>query len=101
MWEIDEGYLMRYRCHVGHAHTAEMMSLALDDNLRRAVGSALRPIEERIAPAEKLTMESRDSGRRSLAENWTRRLRDFEAEADLIRTTIRRLDEMATRFAQQ
>ena len=23
MWEIDEGNLMRFRCHVGHAYTAE------------------------------------------------------------------------------
>jgi two-component system chemotaxis response regulator CheB len=30
MWEIDEGELVRYRCHVGHAYTAELMSLALD-----------------------------------------------------------------------
>ncbi len=28
MWEIDEGELVRYRCHVGHAYTAELKSLA-------------------------------------------------------------------------
>jgi hypothetical protein len=30
MWQIDEGELSRFRCHVG-----ELMSLALDENLRR------------------------------------------------------------------
>ena len=30
------------------------MSLALDDNLRRALGSALRALEERLALADKL-----------------------------------------------
>jgi len=36
MWEIHEGDLARYRCHVGHTYTA-VMSLALDENLRRAL----------------------------------------------------------------
>lgn len=30
MWEIDEDDLVRYRCHVGHTYTAEMMSLAAE-----------------------------------------------------------------------
>ena len=42
MWEIDEGDLSRFRCHVGHTYTAELMSLALDENLQRALASALR-----------------------------------------------------------
>lgn len=42
MWEIDEGDLVRYRCHVGHAHTAESMRHAIDENLTHALASALR-----------------------------------------------------------
>src|SRR5690349_23082402 len=51
MWEIEDGELLRYRCHEGHAYSAEIMSLALDDNLRRALASAVRALEERIALA--------------------------------------------------
>jgi two-component system chemotaxis response regulator CheB len=47
MWEIDEDELVRFRCHVGHTYTAEVMSLALDENLRRGLASALRALEER------------------------------------------------------
>ena len=54
MWELDEGDLSRFRCHVGHTYTAEVMSLALDDNLRRALASAVRALEERTALARKL-----------------------------------------------
>ncbi|MGN6748868.1 MAG: chemotaxis protein CheB, partial [Xanthobacteraceae bacterium] len=54
MWEIEEGDLSRFRCHVGHTYTAELMSLALDESLRRALASAVRALEERAALASKL-----------------------------------------------
>ena len=54
MWEIDDESGFHYRCHVGHAYSAQTTNLALDDNLRRALGSALRVLEERVALTEKL-----------------------------------------------
>jgi two-component system chemotaxis response regulator CheB len=35
MWEVEDANLVRYRCHVGHAYTSELMSVALDETLRR------------------------------------------------------------------
>jgi two-component system chemotaxis response regulator CheB len=96
MWEIDEGELSRFRCHVGHAYTAEMMSLALDENLRRALASAERALEERVALARKLNKQSLEGGHRRLAETWADKARDFEREMDVIRTSIRRMDQLAT-----
>jgi two-component system chemotaxis response regulator CheB len=98
MWEIDEGELIRYRCHVGHAYSAEIMSLALDENLKRAFGTALRALDERIALARKLEAQSNTSGRSRIAESWAAKAREFEAEAEVIRDSIRRTDEIAARF---
>src|SRR5262249_56625422 len=50
MWEIDEGDVVRYRCHVGHAYTSDLMSLALDESLRPAPASAAPAPDERMAP---------------------------------------------------
>ncbi|PWT88068.1 MAG: chemotaxis protein CheB [Proteobacteria bacterium] len=99
MWEIDDGDLVRYRCHVGHAYSAEVMSLALDENLRRAFGSALRALDERIALARKLEEQASSSGRTRVAESWAAKAIEFEAEAKVIRDSIRRTDEIAARFA--
>jgi two-component system chemotaxis response regulator CheB len=96
MWEIDEEGLLRYRCHVGHTYTAEVMSLALDDGLRRALASALRALEERVALARKLHSEAVESGHRVLAENWAAKSRESERELDVIRSSIRRMDRVAT-----
>lgn len=95
MWEIDEGELSRYRCHVGHTYTAELMSLALDENLRRALASALRALEEREALARKLHSQAANSGHRLLAENWADKAREFERETHVIRESIRRVDQLA------
>jgi two-component system chemotaxis response regulator CheB len=95
MWEIDEGDLVRYRCHVGHTYTAELMSVALDENLRRALGSALRALEERRGLARKLEQQADRDQRPMLAASWSRRAREFEDELDIIRSAVRRLDDIA------
>jgi two-component system, chemotaxis family, protein-glutamate methylesterase/glutaminase len=99
MWEIDEGELVRYRCHVGHAYSAEIMSLALDENLKQAFGSALRALDERVALARKLEMQAKEAGRTQIASSWAKKALEFEAEASVIRDSIRRTDEIAARFA--
>ncbi len=96
MWEINEGELSRFRCHVGHAYTAEMMSLALDENLRRALASAQRALEERATLARKLKKQVLHAGHMLLAETWAERLREFERETEIIRGSIRRIDRLAT-----
>src|SRR5262249_51960646 len=95
MWEIDEGDLVRYRCHVGHTFTAELLSVALDDNLRRALGSALRALEERRKLARKLEQQADRDQHHMLAASWARRAREFEDELRVIRSAVRRLDDIA------
>lgn len=97
MWEIDEGNLTRFRCHVGHTYTAELMSLALDENLRRALGSAQRALEERLALADKLHRQAQESGHRHLAENWSAKARDYGTEMKVIRDAIQRMEAVAAR----
>jgi two-component system chemotaxis response regulator CheB len=100
MWEIDEGELTRFRCHVGHAYTAELMSLALDENLTRALASALRALDERVSLAQKLHRQETTGGRPHLADAWARKVSEFEKEAKVIREAIRRKDDIAVRFSQ-
>lgn len=101
MWEIQEGDLLRYRCHVGHAYTAELMELALDETLRRALGSGLRALDERIALTGKLHKQAAEAGRKHLAESWGKKLVECEQEAEILRDAIKRFDRLAARSVQQ
>jgi two-component system chemotaxis response regulator CheB len=95
MWEIDEGELARYRCHVGHTYGAEPMSLALDDNLRRALATAQRALEERVALARRLHGQAEQNGQPHMMSAWSARVREYEQETKVVRDAIRRMEEMA------
>lgn len=94
MWEIDEGDLLRYRCHIGHAYTAELMSIALDESLRRALATALRTLEERVALARKLELDARQRQQMLVAGDWERRGNEYRREMTAVRDAIVRIDAL-------
>jgi two-component system chemotaxis response regulator CheB len=95
LWEIDEGEINRYRCHVGHAYTTEMLKVALDENLHRAMGSALRALEERLALVQKLEQEAIQTQHSASARDWSAMGKDFEREIEIIRSAIARVNGLA------
>lgn len=97
MWEIDEGDLIRFRCHLGHAYTAEVMSVALDESVRRALGSGLRALEDRIALFEKLARQAHHQGSERVAASWTEKAHELEHEAQIIRKAIKRVEDVAAK----
>jgi len=94
MWEIDEGKLTRYRCHQGHAYSSEVMGIAIEETLRRALGSGLRALEERVALIKKLRKQAEERDSMRVASNWADKARELETEAETIRKSLRRIDEI-------
>jgi two-component system chemotaxis response regulator CheB len=94
MWEIDEGDLVRYRCHVGHAYSAELMNVAIDENLRRALASSLRALEERLALTRNLQHQAEQRQHRLVAANWAKRADEAQRELEVIRNALRRIDQI-------
>lgn len=100
MWEIDENGLTRYRCHVGHTYTADLMGIAIDENLRRALASAVRALEEKVVLARKLQQQAADRGHRLAGETWTDRVSEYEHELNVVREAIMRMEAMAAKAAE-
>jgi two-component system chemotaxis response regulator CheB len=92
MWQLKDGPLSRYRCHIGHAYGEEQMVVGLDDNLKRAMASALRALNERVALVGKLRDQAVKVGQPELAESWSMRAQEFEKEADVISEAIGRME---------
>lgn len=96
MWEIAEGDLARFRCHIGHAYTAELMSLAQDSKLREAFAAARRGFHEKVALMRRLEGQALASGHARLARIWHDRLEGYRDQADLIEDSLKRLERLAS-----
>lgn len=88
LWEMEDGALLRYRCRVGHAYTADNLVAEQSLHLEAALWAALRGLEEKAALARRLADRSRDSGHPLLAQRYEEQERDSQRHAAVIRNLI-------------
>jgi two-component system chemotaxis response regulator CheB len=88
MRQIEEGKLTRFRCHTGHAYTADALHAAMDDDLRGALGSALRALDERVMLIRRLELEALESGHAASAARWRERATFYADQAELVRRVL-------------
>lgn len=89
LWEIEDGSLLRYRCHVGHAYTSDAVLEAQDEEVDRLLGTLLRAHQERAALARRMAEHERRSGRNTLSDQLARRAAEYDDDARLLRSLIR------------
>jgi two-component system chemotaxis response regulator CheB len=92
LWEMEDGELVRFRCRVGHAYSAESL---LDGELRSiedALWIAIRALEEHAELHERLASRSGDRGLSRLRQDYARRATEARQQAQLIRRAIFRGD---------
>lgn len=93
LWEIDEGSLLRYRCHVGHAYTAAAMLHAQTTSAEEMLWSLMRVHQERAALARRMAQEERAQFREIRADELQERARGYDEDAAIVRGLLR--DHMA------
>jgi two-component system chemotaxis response regulator CheB len=89
LWEIKDGDLVRYRCHVGHAYSAEAMLDANGEELERALWSAMRTLEERAELVRRIADSATRGARDRSAERFRARAQEYEDQAERIRELLR------------
>ncbi|MGE0222390.1 MAG: chemotaxis protein CheB [Acetobacteraceae bacterium] len=89
LWEIDDGRLLRFRCHVGHAYTADSMAAAQDVKADEMLWSILRSHQERAALARRMAEHERHLGRQAQAAEYDQRATGYAEDADVIRDLLR------------
>ncbi len=70
--EINDGSMLRYRCHVGHAYTAESVLSGRDGEVDRMLESLLRSHQERAALVRRMAKRERSLQNNSLAARLKR-----------------------------
>jgi two-component system chemotaxis response regulator CheB len=88
---ITNGHVPHYRCHTGHAFTAESLSLAQDEGMEQALWSALRLLEEREILLCKMAEQEKHNGFESAAVRFEERAMEMRVHAGHLRGLIERI----------
>ena len=88
LWELGVDNVNRYRCHVGHAFTAESLLEGQSYKLEQSLWAALRLMEERARMLDKMALDADERGREALASNYRTRGSEAGEHAGRIRQLL-------------
>lgn len=85
LWEIEDGTLLRFRCHVGHAFGAEDLESSQGNEADRLLDMLLRSHQERAALAGRMADHAHTRGRHILADQLRARAIDYGEDVELLK----------------
>jgi two-component system, chemotaxis family, protein-glutamate methylesterase/glutaminase len=88
LWEIDDGGVLRYRCHVGHAFTAEAVQSDQSRCTEELLWTLLRNHRERAALADRMAEKQHSLQHDDLADMLRHRARGYQEDAEIIRRLL-------------
>ncbi len=88
LYEIQDGELIRFRCRVGHAHTASSLLDEKTDALESALYVALNSLEEGATMAQRLAERARSLDQEHAAKRFEERAREGRQRAAEIRRVL-------------
>lgn len=77
--------VLRFRCLVGHAHTAETLLSAQSKDVERALWVALRTNEERADLLRRMAADAERHKRGRSAEAWREKALEYEGHVEVLR----------------
>lgn len=89
LWEVEDGSMLRFRCHVGHAFTADTVLASQGGEIDRLLGTLLRSHQERAALAQRMAEHERAKERHALAKHLESRARDYEDDVEIMKNLLR------------
>ena len=88
LWEIKDENMLRFRCHVGHALSAEALSDGQSQRLEVALWSAVRALEEQVILASRIVERARRANHTRAAVMFQRRAQEAEENSSIIRQLL-------------
>ena len=89
LWELQDGGILRYRCHTGHAFSEQSLRAEQSNAIEEGLYSALRAVEEKATLLRRLTKGWREKHPHIVADYETR-AEELEQSADVLRKMLAR-----------
>ena len=89
--ELEEGRQLEYRCHVGHAFSADALRETQSSALERSLWSALRALKESAELDDRLARRSEAHGLTSAAADYAKSTRQKQSHADQMQEFMGRM----------
>jgi two-component system chemotaxis response regulator CheB len=87
LWEIADEAVLRCRCHVGHAFTADAMLEAQANEAETILWTLLRSRQQRAELARRMA-EKEHAKRPSLAAQFLARAKEYDEDAEVVRRLL-------------
>jgi two-component system, chemotaxis family, protein-glutamate methylesterase/glutaminase len=88
LFEIRDGNLLRFRCRVGHAYSADGLLDEKSEALENALYVALNTLEENATMADRMAARSRGHGHVHAAARFDERAQEARRQAAVIRRVL-------------
>lgn len=95
LWELESDQIVRFRCRVGHAYSAESLLASQTEGLEAALWSALRALEEKASLTRRLSERATGQAQHAAARRFSEQMRAAEAHTNTIRTVLLTGDQPA------
>ena len=79
---------LRYRCHTGHAFTADSLLAELSENIERSIWTSIRSIEECAMLLRHMAEHLHGLAQDDVGKQFLRRAADAQRRADLMRQAV-------------
>jgi two-component system, chemotaxis family, protein-glutamate methylesterase/glutaminase len=99
LWELNDKRVLRFRCHVGHALTAESLAADQSEALEATLWAAVRAFEERAALGERMAARAKVHRHAQAAKTFTDRASLAHRQADQVRQLLAAAREAAAEKA--
>jgi two-component system chemotaxis response regulator CheB len=88
LWEITNGTLARFACHVGHSYTPDSLATGMAGTLEAALWTALRALEEHAAFFRRMADRASARNLPAIADGYGHKARDVEDRAEIVRRAL-------------
>jgi two-component system chemotaxis response regulator CheB len=88
LMQIEEGGLLRFRCHTGHAFSVSNLLAEVSESIEQALWSTLRGMEESLLLLQHLARHTRVGGEGATADLLETKAREVTQRVALIRQAV-------------